>query len=53
MQLHPAKPKSPMSPARVLAERESRQAELESGMSARIKAKLAYLEEDRGEKGSD
>lgn len=53
MQLHPAKPKSPMSPARVLAERERRQAELESAMSARIKAKLAYLEKDRGEKGSD
>ncbi len=54
MQPHPAKPKSPMSPARVLAERERRQAELESAMSARIKAKLAYLEDkDRGEKGSD
>ena len=48
MQLHPAKPKSPMSPARVLAERERRQAELEFAVfvasvvralsSARIKA---------------
>jgi hypothetical protein len=53
MQLQPAKPKSPMSPARVLAERERRQAELESSMSAQIKAKLAYLEKDRGEKRSD
>jgi hypothetical protein len=54
MQLHSAKPKSPMSPAHVLAERERRQAQLESAMSARIKAKLAYLEDkDRGEKGSD
>jgi len=49
MKPRPAQPKSPMSPARVLAERERQQAEHESLISARIKAKLAYLEEDRGE----
>jgi len=46
MQLSPVKPKTPMSPAQVLAERERRKAEYQPRMSAHIKKKLEYLEKD-------
>jgi tetratricopeptide (TPR) repeat protein len=46
MQLSLAKPKTSMSSAQVLAERERRKAEYEPRMSAHIKKKLEYLEKD-------
>jgi tetratricopeptide (TPR) repeat protein len=46
MQRSPAIPRTPMSPAQILAERERRLAEYEPRMSAYIKNKLEYLEKD-------
>ena len=45
-QLNPAKPKIPMSPAQVLAEREKEMAEYEPLINARVKKALEYLEKD-------